>query len=108
MTSPPELKLLLSTLPSAEEADRIAALLVEERLAACVQSMPGLTSVYRWAGKAERSTELLLLIKSTRAAECQVRLAELHPYDLPEILELAVDGGLPAYLGWAAEECRPE
>ncbi len=107
MTSPPELKLLLSTLPSAEEGDRIAALLIEERLAACVQVLPGLTSIYRWKGKVERSTELLLLIKSTCPVECQARLAKLHPYELPEILELAVDGGLPVYLQWAAGECRP-
>ena len=108
MTSLPELKLLLSTLPTEDEAERIAAILVEECLAACVQILPGLKSLYRWEGKIERANELLLLIKSTRPGECQARLAELHPYEVPEILVLPVESVLPAYLNWAAEECSPE
>lgn len=106
MKSRPELKLLLTTLPDTKSAEGIAGALVEGRLAACVQMLPGLTSVYRWEGKIERGEELLMLVKTTRPAECMARIEALHPYDLPEILVFDVEGGLPAYLGWAAGECE--
>ncbi len=108
MTSRPDLKLLISTLPERDVAERIAEIMVEERLAACVQVLPGLTSIYRWEGKIERGEELLLLVKTTRPGACMARLETLHPYDVPEILVVDVDGGLTAYLDWASSECDPE
>ena len=94
--------LLLSTCESAEEAERIATALVEERLAACVNIVPGLTSVYRWHGVVERATEQLLLMKTTeeQRAALQQRLGELHSYEVQEILELPITGGNQKYLTW--------
>lgn len=108
MTSPPDLKILISTLPDREAAGRIADQLVDERLAACVQILPGLLSVYRWEGAVQKTDESLLLVKTTRPADCQARLAELHPYAVPEILVLPVESALPAYLDWAAAACRDD
>jgi periplasmic divalent cation tolerance protein len=99
----PELKLLLSTAPDGETADRIAGALVEEGLAACVQVLPGLRSVYRWQGELERSAETLILIKSHRAEACLARLAELHPYEVPEGVVIPIESGLTDYLRWARE-----
>jgi periplasmic divalent cation tolerance protein len=98
----PELKVILSTCPDRESADRIAAALVEDRLAACAQVLPGLSSVYRWQGRVERSEELLLIVKTTHPEECILRLEALHPYEVPEAVILEVTGGSEAYLNWAA------
>ena len=88
-----------------DEADRIAAALVAEGLAACVQVVPGVTSVFRWEGHVERAAELLLLAKTT--AECFDRLAarvtELHSYDTPEILAVPVERASDAYAAWVRE-----
>ena len=94
--------LLLSTCDTAEQAERIATTLVEERLAACVNIVPGLTSVYRWHGVMERATEQLLLIKTTgeQRAAIEERLGEIHSYEVPEILELPITGGNQKYLTW--------
>ncbi|MCG6861011.1 MAG: divalent-cation tolerance protein CutA, partial [Chromatiaceae bacterium] len=81
-----------------------AETLVIERLSACVNRLPPLTSVYRWQDKVERDTEILLLIKTTKArfeALC-TRLCELHPYELPEIIATSVAEGLPEYLRWVS------
>ena len=88
----------------SEAGAQIASALVEERLAACVNLLPPMTSVYRWQDAVQRDTEQQLIIKTTRAslAAVQARLDALHPYDLPECLVLAVDGGSPAYLAWVA------
>lgn len=101
--------LCLCTCPDAEIADRIADALVDARLAACVQILPGATSVYRWQGKVERADETLLLIKSTRERfdALTARIAALHPYDVPEVIATDISGGLPAYLDWIARETAP-
>lgn len=88
--------------PDDEVAARVARALVDERLAACVQAVPGVTSTYRWQGEVQIDTEVLLLIKTTRARIDALtrRIAELHPYDTPELLVLEVVGGAPDYLAW--------
>ena len=99
-----------STCPDTATAERIAGTLVGERLAACVNVLPGLRSVYRWKGGVERTEEVLLLIKTQadRFQPLQDRLLELHPYELPELIVVETDSGLPAYLRWIADETRPE
>jgi periplasmic divalent cation tolerance protein len=100
--------LLLSTVPTREDGDRIAQALVAERLAACVNVVPGLVSTYRWKGAVERADELLLLVK-TRAEMVEdlgARLRALHPYDVPELIVLPIVGGLEAYLGWITDSLR--
>jgi periplasmic divalent cation tolerance protein len=94
--------LLLSTCETAEQAEHIATALVEERLAACVSIIPGLTSVYRWHGVVERATEQLLLIKTTeeQRVALEQRLGEIHSYETPEILEVPITGGSQKYLSW--------
>ncbi|HXE13568.1 MAG TPA: divalent-cation tolerance protein CutA [Bryobacteraceae bacterium] len=94
--------LVLSTCDTADEAERIATVLVEERLAACVNIIPGLTSIYRWHGVVERAAEQLLLIKTTgeQRAALEERLGEIHSYEVPEILELPITGGNQKYLTW--------
>lgn len=97
------------TCPDAGVAERIAAALVDERLAACVSVLPGIASIYRWQGKVERADEVLLLAKTTRErlAALAARIAALHPYELPEVIAVEAAGGLPAYLAWIAEQTRP-
>ncbi len=94
--------LTLCTCPDLETAKRLASAVVEERLAACVNLLGGLLSVYRWQGHIEQDTETLLLIKtrSGRFAELSQRLAALHPYEVPEIIALPITDGLPAYFEW--------
>lgn len=88
--------------PDPETGARIAHTLVEERLAACVQMIPGVVSTYRWEGAVNVDTETLLLIKTTRARidALKARLPALHPYEVPELLILDVADGLPPYLDW--------
>lgn len=95
-------KLVLTTTGSKEEAEKIARALVERRLAACVNIVPQIQSVYRWEGKIEQAEEYLLLIKTFGTAFDQVRdaIKELHSYQLPECLSFAIDGGSMAYLKW--------
>ena len=93
---------VLMTAGSHEEADRIATALVGESLAACVNIIPGVTSVYRWEGEIQRDQEWLLVAKSqSELLEALVaRIQSLHSYDVPEILALPVAGGSEAYLRW--------
>jgi periplasmic divalent cation tolerance protein len=93
---------VLSTCGSAEEARKIARALVERRLAACVNVVPGLESVYRWKGAIEQAPEWLLLIKTTRPlfAPLEAALRALHSYELPEIIAVPVVEGLAPYLAW--------
>jgi periplasmic divalent cation tolerance protein len=95
--------------PDAGTAARIADALVAERLAACVNMLPGVRSVYRWKGAVERADEVLLLIKSTheRLAALSARIVALHPYELPEVLAVDAAGGLPGYLDWLAAQTTP-
>ena len=97
------------TCPDADCAERIAAALVAERLAACVNLLPGLRSVYRWQGKVEAAAEVLLLVKTSAEAypALQERLRQMHPYELPELLAVEAASGLPEYLQWLAAESRP-
>jgi periplasmic divalent cation tolerance protein len=97
--------IVLSTVESHEEADRIAEVLLEKRLAACVQISP-VTSVYRWKGKIERDSEFRLVIKT--ADELYSKLENLikghHSYEVPQIVKLPITDGLAEYLGWIDEE----
>lgn len=97
-----------STCPDAACADRLARTLVEERLAACVNAVPGIRSTYRWQGQIEQADEVLLMIKTSRDRldALTARLQELHPYELPEVLAVEVCDGLDAYLAWLTEQTR--
>ena len=97
---------VLTTMPDEDAAGELASHLVEEREIACANIVPGVTSIYRWEGELKRDTEVLLVMKttSTRAETLQVRIDELHPYDVPEVLVLSVTGGHPPYLAWVASE----
>lgn len=98
----------LCACPDSATARHIAESLVGERLAACVNLLPGVTSVYRWRGEVERAEEVLLLAKTTRERlqALSARIVELHPYELPEVIAVDIAGGLPAYLAWIADETR--
>jgi periplasmic divalent cation tolerance protein len=98
--------LVLTTVASPEQAEQLAALLVDERLAACVNMLAGCTSVYRWQGARERAEETILLIKTTRERfpALEQRLRAVHPYELPEIVALSPEAVLPAYAAWVARE----
>ena len=98
----PERLVVLMTAGSQEEANRIANTLVGEMLAACVNVLPGVTSVYRWEGEVQRDQEWLLIAKSSREVldDLVGRVQALHSYDLPEIIALPVVGGSEGYLCW--------
>jgi periplasmic divalent cation tolerance protein len=99
----------MSAVGGQTDARRIARALVEERVAACVNIVPGITSIYRWKGTVEQEPELLLVIKTMadRAEALKARLVELHPYELPEVVVIPIGGGHKAYLEWIAEQVRP-
>ena len=99
-------RVVLITAPDAETGAGLARALVEERLAACVNVVPGVRSIYRWQGRLQDDSEVLLLVK-TRVERCgrlAERVRELHPYDVPEVVELTAVGGSRAYLDWVREE----
>jgi periplasmic divalent cation tolerance protein len=102
-------RVALSTAPDAETAARIARALVHERLAACVNVVAGVRSIYRWQGGVEDATEVLLVMKTAaeQADALAERLRALHPYELPELVVLPVAGGLGGYLAWVLEEVAP-
>ncbi|MBA3916256.1 MAG: divalent-cation tolerance protein CutA [Acidobacteriales bacterium] len=95
-------KLVLTTAPSQEEASKIAHALVDRRLAACVNIIPQVQSVYRWKEKVEQSNEFILLIKTFGTAMNEVRstIEELHPYEVPECISFAIEDGSLACLKW--------
>lgn len=98
-------KVVLVTAPDAAAAEALVGRLVEERLVACGNIVPGLTSIYWWQGSVERAEEVLVMFKTTSAgAEALIRrVPELHPYEVPEVLVLPVDGGHGPYLQWVSE-----
>jgi periplasmic divalent cation tolerance protein len=104
-----EILLGLSTFPDPETARRIAGQLVTENFAACANLLPAIESIYRWQGKIEQGTEVLVLFKTTagRWAAFQEKLKSLHPYEVPEIICLEVRDGLPEYLRWVSENTGP-
>lgn len=96
------------TCPDIDSARRIADALVAERLAACVNVLPGLRSVYRWQGAIEHADETMLLIKTSqdRLDTVCARIRALHPQELPEVIAVEASGGLTAYLDWVVEQTR--
>ena len=101
--------LVLTTLPpDARDSAEFARLLVEERLAACVNILPPMESVYRWEGRVERESERQILIKTTRErlADLWERVRELHPYEVPEFVVVPILDGNEAYLRWIGESTK--
>lgn len=101
-----EALLILTNCPDEESANAIALAVVEARLAACVNILPRIQSVYRWQGAVESATEIPLFIKSTvtNYPALEAAIKALHPYAVPEIIALPITQGLPAYLNWLATE----
>lgn len=102
--------LVLSTFPDHDTARRIATALVEARLAACVNLVPSVQSIYRWQGKVESADEVLAVVKTTAEMypQLEARLKELHPYEVPEIVALPTERVLEAYAKWVSEMTKPE
>jgi periplasmic divalent cation tolerance protein len=102
--------LVLTNLADMASARLLARALVERRLAACVNMLPAVQSVYRWNDVVEEAVEVTLLIKTTTARydELEQAIRALHPYELPEVIAVPVSAGLPAYLGWIEQETRKE
>ncbi len=100
---------VLTACSSDEEAARVARHLVERRLAACVNLVGGVRSIYHWQGKIDESGEVLLVIKSSRALlpELKEALAQAHSYEVPEVIALPVVDGSAAYLAWMERELKP-
>ena len=103
-----DLILVLCTFPDLGKARETATALIESQLAACVNLIPAVESIYRWQGAVESAVEVPLLIKTTAAAypALEAAIRERHPYDVPEIIALPITAGLPAYLNWLADETR--
>jgi periplasmic divalent cation tolerance protein len=103
-------RIVLSTAGSEDEARKIAKHLVEQKLAACVNIVPKIESVYRWQGKVESNREYLLLIKTSSEKFPEVRdaIRELHSYELPECIALAVEQGASAYLHWLEDSVKTD
>lgn len=101
-------RIVMTTLVSPEEAARVGGALVEERLAACATVLPAVHSIYHWNGQIESSTECLLLLKTAfdKLPALEVRLHELHSYQTPEFLVLAVEAGSHPYLAWLYASVR--
>lgn len=101
--------LVLTNLPDADQAHALARLLIERRLAACVNVLAPCRSVYRWQGEVEEAEEVPVLIKTTgaRYPDVEAAIRENHPYELPEIVAVPLARGLPGYLEWVAGETRP-
>jgi periplasmic divalent cation tolerance protein len=102
-------RIVLSTFPDAEHAARAARTLVDEHLAACVSLVTPVRSIYRWQDAVQDEAEVLAVIKTTaeRYAALAARLAQLHPYEVPEIIALPLADGHPPYLAWLAGQVAP-
>lgn len=101
-----DLSVVLVTVPDDAAGKRLARALLEERLIACANVIPGVTSIYRWEGAVHEEGEGLVVLKtrSELVPRLVARIPEIHPYDLPEVLALRVDEGLPAYCRWVLDE----
>lgn len=106
---PNDLVLLLSNFPSRDVARTVVVSLVEEHLVACGTMLPQAESIYSWKGEIEHTVEVMVVFKTTvgRAQKAIARIKELHPYEVPEILQIPIEGGWPAYLAWVSESVRP-
>ena len=104
----PPVVLVLTTIAAEADGAALARTLVTERLAACVNVLPAMTSVYRWKGQVEQDREQQIVIKTTadRVSALEGRIRELHAYELPEFLVLSAEGGSAAYLAWVEEAVR--
>ena len=102
------MKLVITNMPNLKAAEQLAQQLIEARIAACINILAPCTSIYRWQGKVESTQEFPLLIKTTemRYQEVQRMIRERHPYELPEIICVAVEDGLPEYLNWVENETK--
>lgn len=107
-TADDDAHLILVTTPDLDVGRRLARGLVDARLAACVNVLPGVTSIYRWQGAVEESSEVLLVAKTSRArlADCEAFVRREHPYDTPEFVALAARHVEPRYAAWLAESVR--
>jgi len=107
-SSAPEIVLVLTTIAAAADGSAFGRTLVDERLAACVNVLPAMTSVYRWKGQVEQDREQQIVIKTTRdrLGALEARVRELHSYELPEFLVIAAGGGSDAYLAWVDDAVR--
>ena len=106
MAAPSDVAVVVASVPDHEVGRRLARALLQERLIACANLVGGVTSLYRWEGEVQEEGESLVVMK-TRAAlvpRLVARIPELHPYELPEVLALRVDDGLPAYCRWVLDE----
>ncbi len=105
---PTDYVIVLTTLPAAADCDAFAESLVAQHLAACVNVLPEMQSFYWWKDKVEKDRERQVLVKTTavKLDDLQARICEMHPYEVPEIVVLRVDGGDEAYLNWLGQATR--
>ena len=105
---PSDFVVILTTFPAEQDAEALAKALVDERLAACVNILPEMRSVYAWQGKTESGAERQLLIKTARSRvdALEARLKQLHPYDVPEFVLIEIAGGSSDYLSWLSDSTR--
>src|SRR6266849_872173 len=108
MSNPSEAIVVFMTAANREEATRIAEMLVSAKLAACVQILPAMQSIYVWKGEVQREEELLLLAKTTRARfdELERKVRAIHSYETPEIIALAITDASEPYLKWLTDSCE--
>ena len=107
LRTPRDCRIVFITAPTRAHALRIARVLVSQRLAACVNCVPGIRSIFRWRGRVDTCAEMLLIVKTTarHLPTLTSAVRRLHPYELPEVLALPAVGGSPAYLRWVAQSC---
>ena len=102
--------MVLTNMPNETMANAVARILVEDRLAACVNVLPGVRSVYQWQGAVEEATEVTMLIKTaqSRYPELEAAIRSAHPYDVPEIIAIPLVAGFPAYMEWVISETKKD